>query len=110
MQPELAKRVTTLTPSLTLAVDSKAKKLKADGVDVCGFGAGEPDFDTPQYIKDAAAQALAAGFTKYTPSSGIPELRAAIAEKLKNENVLDYKASQIIVNCCAKHSCFNAIL
>src|SRR5471032_893210 len=89
---QLAQRATTLTPSLTLAIDAKAKKLKAEGVDVCGFGAGEPDFDTPQYIKDAAAQALAAGFTKYTPSSGIPELRAAIAEKLKNENGLDYKA------------------
>jgi len=75
---QLAQRATTLTPSLTLAIDAKAKKLKAEGVDVCGFGAGEPDFDTPQYIKDAAAQALAAGFTKYTPSSGIPELRAAI--------------------------------
>ncbi len=107
---QLAQRATTLTPSLTLAIDAKAKKLKAEGVDVCGFGAGEPDFDTPQYIKDAAAQALAAGFTKYTPSSGIPELRAAIAEKLKNDNGLDYKPSQIIVNCGAKHSCYNVIL
>jgi aspartate aminotransferase len=107
---QLANRATNLTPSLTLAIDAKAKKLKAEGVDVCGFGAGEPDFDTPQYIKDAAAQALAAGFTKYTPSSGIPELRAAIAEKLKNENGLDYKPSQVIVNCGAKHSCFNVVL
>jgi aspartate aminotransferase len=107
---QLAQRATTLTPSLTLAIDAKAKKLKAEGVDVCGFGAGEPDFDTPQYIKDAAAEALAAGFTKYTPSSGIPELRAAIAEKLKKENGLDYEASQVIVNCGAKHSCFNVIL
>jgi aspartate aminotransferase len=107
---QLAQRATTLTPSLTLAIDAKAKKLKAEGVDVCGFGAGEPDFDTPQYIKDAAAQALAAGFTKYTPSSGIPELRAAIAEKLKNDNGLDYKPSQVIVNCGAKHSCFNVVL
>src|SRR5208283_2169562 len=107
---QLAQRATTLTPSLTLAIDAKAKKLKAEGVDVCGFGAGEPDFDTPQYIKDAAVQALAAGFTKYTPSSGIPELRAAIADKLKNENGLEYKPSQIIVNCGAKHSCYNAIL
>jgi aspartate aminotransferase len=106
----LAQRTTTLTPSLTLAIDAKAKKLKAEGVDVCGFGAGEPDFDTPQHIKDAAAKALADGFTKYTPSSGIPELRAAIAEKLKADNGLDYKASQIIVNCGAKHSCYNAIV
>lgn len=107
---QLAQRSTTLTPSLTLAIDAKAKKLKADGVDVCGFGAGEPDFDTPQHIKDAAVAALAAGFTKYTPSSGIPELRAAIAEKLKNDNGLDYTPSQVIVNCGAKHSCYNAIL
>jgi aspartate aminotransferase len=107
---QLAQRATTLTPSLTLAIDAKAKKLKAEGIDVCGFGAGEPDFDTPQYIKDAAVQALAAGFTKYTPSSGIPELRAAIAEKLKAENGLDYKPSQVIVNCGAKHSCYNVIL
>jgi len=107
---QLAQRATTLSPSLTLAIDAKAKKLKADGVDVCGFGAGEPDFDTPQHIKDAAIQALNDGFTKYTPSSGIPELRAAIAEKLKADNGLDYKPSQIIVNCGAKHSCFNAIL
>jgi len=107
---QLAQRATTLTPSLTLAIDAKAKKLKAEGVDVCGFGAGEPDFDTPQHIKDAAAQALAAGFTKYTPSSGIPELRTAIAEKLKADNNLDYKPSQVIVNCGAKHSCYNVIL
>ena len=106
----LAQRATTLTPSLTLAIDAKAKKLKADGVDVCGFGAGEPDFDTPQLIKDAAIQALSDGFTKYTPSSGIPELRAAIAEKLKADNGLTYKPSQVIVNCGAKHSCCNAIL
>ncbi len=106
----LAERATTLTPSLTLAIDAKAKKLKADGVDVCGFGAGEPDIDTPQHIKDAAIKALQAGFTKYTPSSGTPELRAAIAEKLKNENGLDYKPSQVIVNCGAKHSCYNVII
>jgi aspartate aminotransferase len=107
---QLAQRATTLTPSLTLAIDAKAKKLKADGVDVCGFGAGEPDFDTPQHIKDAAAKALADGFTKYTPSSGIPELRAAIAEKLKTDNGLTYKPSQVIVNCGAKHSCYNVVL
>ena len=110
MATQLAQRATTLTPSLTLAIDAKAKKLKAEGVDVCGFGAGEPDFDTPQPIKDAAAKALAEGFTKYTPSSGIPELRAAIAEKLKADNQLDYKPSQIILNCGAKHSCYNTIL
>jgi aspartate aminotransferase len=110
MQQHLAQRATTLTPSLTLAIDAKAKKMKADGVDVCGFGAGEPDFDTPQQIKDAAVKALADGFTKYTPSSGIPELRAAIAEKLKADNGLDYEPSQVIVNCGAKHSCYNAVI
>jgi aspartate aminotransferase len=107
---QLAQRATTLTPSLTLAIDAKAKKMKAEGIDVCAFGAGEPDFDTPQHIKDAAAKALADGFTKYTPSSGIPELRAAIADKLKADNNVDYKPSQVIVNCGAKHSCFNVIL
>jgi aspartate aminotransferase len=107
---QIASRATTLTPSLTLAIDAKAKKLKAEGVDVCGFGAGEPDFDTPQHIKDAATKALADGFTKYTPSSGTPELRAAIADKLQKENNVAYKPAQIIVNCGAKHSCYNAIL
>ncbi|MCX7915644.1 MAG: pyridoxal phosphate-dependent aminotransferase, partial [Verrucomicrobiae bacterium] len=106
----LAHRATQLTPSLTLAIDAKAKKLKADGVDVCGFGAGEPDADTPEHIKQAAITALHAGMTKYTPSSGTPELRAAIAEKLQRENGVRYQPSQIIVNCGAKHSCYNAIL
>jgi len=106
----LSERVTTLSPSLTLAITAKAKKLKDEGVDVCGFGAGEPDFDTPQHIKDAAATALAEGFTKYTPASGIPELRAAIANKLKADNGLEYSSNQIIVNCGAKHSCYSAIV
>lgn len=108
MEPaNIAKKI---SPSLTLAIDSKAKALKTEGKDICGFGAGEPDVDTPDHIKLAAAQALAEGFTKYTPSSGIPELRQAIAEKLKNDNGLDYKPTQVIVSCGAKHSCYNAIL
>ncbi|MDR0533443.1 MAG: pyridoxal phosphate-dependent aminotransferase [Verrucomicrobiales bacterium] len=107
---DISERVSKLTPSLTLAVDAKAKAMKAEGVDVIGFGAGEPDFDTPEHIKAAAMGFLEAGFTKYTPSSGIPELRAAISEKLKKENNLDYDPSQIIVNCGAKHSCYNALL
>ena len=107
---DISERVSKLTPSLTLAVDAKAKAMKAEGVDVIGFGAGEPDFDTPEHIKAAAMGFLEAGFTKYTPSSGIPELRAAIAEKLKKDNGLDYEPSQIIVNCGAKHSCYNALL
>ena len=110
MNYKISKRAASLSPSLTLAIDSKAKQMKAAGEDVVGFGAGEPDFDTPQHIKDAAAQALAAGFTKYTPSSGIPELRQAIADKFKRENGLAYKPSQVIVNCGGKHSCFNVVM
>ena len=107
---ELANRATVLSPSLTLSIDSKAKAMKAEGIDVCGFGAGEPDFDTPDHIKAAAMAALDAGFTKYTPSSGTPELRQAISEKFKADNGLDYKPSQIVVSCGAKHSCYNAML
>ena len=107
---ELAQRATILTPSLTLSIDSKAKAMKAEGLDVCSFGAGEPDIDTPEHIKNAAQAAIEAGFTKYTPSSGIPELRQAIAEKFAADNKLNYKPSQVIVSCGAKHSCYNAIL
>lgn len=107
---DTASRVKELSPSPTLAIDSKAKAMKAEGLDVCSFGAGEPDFDTPEHIKAAAMASLEMGFTKYTPSSGIPELRTAIAEKLAADNGLTYKPQQIIVNCGAKHSCFNAIM
>jgi aspartate aminotransferase len=110
MNYKLSRRTAALSPSLTLAIDSKAKQMKADGLDVVGFGAGEPDFDTPQPIKDAAIKALNAGFTKYTPASGIPELRQAIADKFKRENGLTYKPSQIIVSCGGKHSCYNVVL
>ena len=84
--------------------------MRNEGQDVVGFGAGEPDFDTPQHIKDAAVKALADGFTKYTPSSGIPELRQAIADKFKRENGLSYKPSQVIVSCGGKHSCYNVVI
>jgi len=107
---EISERAAQLTPSLTLSIDSKAKAMKAEGIDVCGFGAGEPDFDTPEHIKAAAIEALQAGFTKYTPSAGIPELRAAIAEKLAADNGLTYRAGQVIVSNGAKHACYNAIL
>jgi len=110
MNYKIARRAASLSPSLTLAIDSKAKAMKAAGEDVVGFGAGEPDFDTPQHIKDACASALAAGFTKYTPAAGIPELRQAIADKHQRENGLTYKPSQIIVSCGGKHSCYNVIL
>jgi aspartate aminotransferase len=110
MNYKISQRAASLSPSLTLAIDSKAKQMKAEGHDVVGFGAGEPDFDTPPHIKDACAAALAAGFTKYTPSSGIPELRQAVADKFKRDNGLTYKPSQIIVSCGGKHSCYNVVL
>jgi len=107
---EISTRAAQLTPSLTLSIDSKAKAMKAEGIDICGFGAGEPDFDTPEHIKAACIAALEGGFTKYTPSSGLPELRQAISEKFAADNGLEYRPSQIIVSNGAKHSCYNAIL
>jgi len=107
---EISERAAQLTPSLTLSIDSKAKAMKAEGIDVCGFGAGEPDFDTPEHIKRAAIEALEAGFTKYTPNAGIPELRQAIADKFTADNGLNYRAGQIVVSNGAKHACYNAIL
>ncbi len=107
---EISTRASQLTPSLTLSIDSKAKAMKAEGIDICGFGAGEPDFDTPEHIKQAAITALEQGFTKYTPSSGLPELRQAISEKFAADNGLEYRPSQVIVSDGAKHSCYNAIM
>jgi aspartate aminotransferase len=107
---EISARAAQLSPSLTLSIDSKAKAMKAEGIDVCGFGAGEPDFDTPEHIKQAAIAALEGGFTKYTPSAGLPELRQAIAEKLEADNQVSYRPSQVVVSSGAKHSCYNAIL
>src|SRR5258708_11091203 len=107
---QLSSRATSLTPSLTLSIDSKAKAMKSEGIDVCSFGAGEPDFDTPEHIKTAAIAALQAGFTKYTPSAGIPELRQAIAEKLAADNGPTYRAGPVILSNRAKHSCYNANL
>jgi len=106
----LSKRVSLISSSPTLAITAKAKKMKAEGIDVIGFGAGEPDFDTPEHIKDAAKKALDDGFTKYTPASGMMELKQAICRKLKEDNELDYEPDQILISCGAKHSIFNAIL
>jgi aspartate aminotransferase len=106
---KISKRAQDVPASATIAVTSRAKQLKAQGVDVIGFGAGEPDFDTPDYIKDAAIEALKAGKTKYTPAAGIVELRTAIADKLKKENGLDYSPDQIIVNIGGKHSVYEAM-
>jgi len=96
-----------ITASLTLEIDAKAKKMKAQGIDVIGFGAGEPDFQTPSFIIEAAKEALDKGYTKYTPSSGIMELKEAICEKLKRDNNLDYEPNEILVSNGAKHSLYN---
>jgi aspartate aminotransferase len=106
----LAERIRKINPSSTLAITAKAKKLKAEGRDIVNFSAGEPDFDTPGFIKEAAISAINAGFTKYTPTAGIPELKQLIAEKFKKDNSLEYTPDQIIVSCGAKHSIFNALL
>ncbi len=103
-------RIAQVLGSTTLAITARANELKAQGVDVVSFAAGEPDFDTPDYIKEAAIKAINGGFTKYTPSSGTEELRAAVCEKLKRDNGLDYKPGQIVVGCGAKHSIFNAVM
>ena len=100
-----------VAPSPTLAVDAKAKALKASGEDVCGFGAGEPDFDTPSFIKEACSQALAEGKTKYAPAAGIPDLRQALAEQYHQHGVLsDANAAQVVVSPGGKYSCYLAIL
>lgn len=99
-----------ISPSPTLAIDSKFKEMKKEGIDVVGFGAGEPDFDTPKHIKEAAINAINEGFTKYTPASGTIELKKAIVKKLKDENSLDYEISEIVVSNGAKHSLVNAFM
>lgn len=104
----LARRINTISPSLTLAISAKAKSMKAAGENVISFGVGEPDFNTPDYIIAAAEEALEKGFTKYTPSSGMPDLKHAIVAKLERDNGLSYDPSQIIVSNGAKHSIFNA--
>ncbi len=103
----LAKRLATLAPSATLAVQAKAKELKRRGVDVISFGAGEPDFDTPERVKDAAIQAMRRGQTKYTEVGGIPELREAACTKFKRDNGLDYEPADILISCGGKHSLYN---
>ena len=103
----LSKRIQVLSPSLTLAITALARDLKAQGRDVLSFSAGEPDFDTPKVVKDAAIAAINSGFSKYTAVAGTPEVLKAIAGKLKRENNLEYKPSDIVVNVGAKHSLFN---
>ena len=106
----ISKRTAGLTASITLAVSAKAKAMKAAGVDVVGFGAGEPDFDTPENIKVAAVKAINSGFTKYTPATGMPELKAAVAEKFKKQNGLTYDPAQVVIACGGKHALFGAMM
>ena len=107
----LSKWAQNVSPSPTLAVDAKAKALKAAGEDVCGFGAGEPDFDTPSFLKDACAKALAEGKTKYAPAAGLPDLRASLAEQYAGYGVLaEASPSQVVVSPGGKYSCYLAIL
>ena len=103
----VARRLSVIKPSPTLAVSAKAAKLKAEGRDVIAMGAGEPDFDTPEFIKEAAIAAMRKGFTKYTPAGGTPSLKKAIVAKFKRENGLDYTDRQILVSCGGKQTSFN---
>lgn len=105
----ISEKCRNIHPSVTLAIDARAKQLRAMGLDVIGFGAGEPDFDTPRYIKSAARDALDAGMTKYTPVAGTVELRTEIQQKLLRDNGLDYELADIIVSSGAKQCLFNAL-
>ncbi|MDP3041697.1 MAG: pyridoxal phosphate-dependent aminotransferase [Candidatus Omnitrophota bacterium] len=106
----ISERISQISPSPTLSITAKAKKMQAEGIKVIGFGAGEPDFDTPVNIKEAAKKAIDKGFTKYTPTAGTKELKDAICAKLKKDNNLEYLPDEIIVSCGAKHSIFNIVV
>ena len=103
----LTERIKKIKPSPTLAIDTKAKSMLAQGIDVVNFGIGEPDFDTPDNIREAGIKAIRDGFTRYTPVGGIPELKDAIIQKFKRDNNLDYKPEEIIVSCGGKHALYN---
>lgn len=107
---ELSRRAERIKPSSTLAISAKASELKSQGFDIVGFGVGEPDFETPEHIKEAGIKAIKDGFTRYTPASGITELRKAVAKKLKDDNGLDYDFTQIIISNGAKHALINAFM
>ncbi|KRH98034.1 MULTISPECIES: pyridoxal phosphate-dependent aminotransferase [Cylindrospermopsis] len=107
---KLAARVGQVTPSITLAITAKAKGMRTEGIDVCSFSAGEPDFDTPAHVRDAAIKALKEGKTKYGPAAGEPNLREAIANKLKSDNGLDYKPENVLVTNGGKHSLYNLMM
>jgi aspartate aminotransferase len=106
----ISEKAKKISPSATLAIDAKFKAMKAEGQDVVGFGAGEPDFDTPQHIKDAAIEAIKQGKTKYTPAAGTIALREAVAKKFKRDNNLDYTAKNIVISNGAKHSLVNTLM
>ncbi len=106
----ISKKVSLISSSPTLRITAKAKEMKLQGIDVISFGAGEPDFDTPAHIREAAKKALDRGFTRYTPVSGIKELKEAICKKFREENNLMFSPEEILVSCGAKHSIFNAVL
>jgi len=106
----LSERIKKVSPSSTLAITAKAKILKSEGRDILSFAAGEPDFDTPDFIKNAAIEAIKAGFTKYTPTTGTPDLKKAIVSKFKKDNSLNFTPEQIVVSCGAKHSIYNIIV
>ena len=103
----ISDRAKRIKPSPTLAIDARAKAMKAGGIDVVNFGVGEPDFDTPEHVKEAAIKAIRDGFTKYTPVGGIDELKAAIVDKFKKDNSLEYEKDEVVVSCGAKHSLYN---
>lgn len=107
---KLAQRALNITPSITLGIDAKAKQMVAQGIKVINFGVGEPDFNTPENIADAAVSAIRKGHTRYTPASGTADLRQAVCDKLKNENGLEYAPAQIVVSNGAKHSIYNTLL
>ncbi|NQT45981.1 MAG: pyridoxal phosphate-dependent aminotransferase [Candidatus Omnitrophica bacterium] len=106
---KISAKIKAIKASITLQITANAKRMKAEGKDVVSFGAGEPDYDTPQHIKDAAIKAIAEGFTKYTPAAGMPALKGAICNKLRHDNGLSYEADQVVVSCGAKHSLYNVI-
>jgi aspartate aminotransferase len=104
---KLSQKLSSIKPSPTLSLDAKAKSMKAQGIDVVNFGVGEPDFDTPDNIKEAAVKALKEGFTKYTPVGGTDDLKNAIIDKFRSDNGLSYEKSEVMVSCGAKHSLYN---
>ena len=110
MEFNLSKKGLSIEPSVTLEITAKAAAMRAAGEKVISFSVGEPDFNTPENIQDAGIEAIRKGITKYTPASGTPDLKAAICKKLKEDNGLEYKPSEIVVSNGGKHSLYNALM